>query len=139
MNSSSSVLPIINFFIIILIIFFLFIVYFESRKGINLFYGTTYRIQDGLTTGKTDTFNTSKFDLYVGNSSSALTLTILSSPTNIVGHSIYIKNESTQTITLQSGSGVSLNKGQFSSLTIPSSQTVSFVVYKTSNNFLRLT
>ncbi len=98
--------------------------------------GITLNIQKGVTSGSTDAMVTGGNNLYIGQSSEALSLTISANDANKEGREIFIKNNSAQNITLKGGTGVTLSDGRLN-LTVTPGQTAAFVGLG-GNSFLRL-
>jgi len=108
----------------------------SSQKNTITTYGISWKIQRGKTSGSSDTMTTGGNDLYIGQSSEALNLTILPSESNKEGREIGVKNVSTQNIVMKGGTGVTLDAGGLN-LTVTPGQTAIFV--NTGNDdFLRL-
>ena len=134
MSSSSIFASVVITLIIVGIV--LFILILSLKKNPEYIYGTFFRIQQGVTSGTTDTFNTSLYDIYIGNSSSALKLTIAASPNNIVGREIIVRNNTDNLITLIDGDGVSIIKSN--KLTNIVATVSTLVVVVKPNNFIRI-
>lgn len=99
-------------------------------------HGITLVLQKGVTSGSTDTMTTGGNNLYIGQSSEALSLTISANDENKEGRELFIKNNSSNNITLKGGTGVTLQDGRLN-LTVTSGQTAAFVGTG-GNSFLRL-
>jgi len=97
--------------IIALIIAIIALVWFSSHRSNILSQGIDWTIQPGTSDASktTDSMNTGGNNLYIGNSPNAITLSILTNTTNTKGSEIMIYNNSADTITLASGTGVSVN------------------------------
>jgi hypothetical protein len=133
--SSSSIFTSVIITLIILGIFLLILV-LTFRRNPEFIYGTVFRIQDGVTAGAADSFNTGSYDLYIGNSTSNITLTILSSPNNIVGREIIVRNNTNNQITLREGDGVTITKS--AGLTNKINTIATLIVVGSPNTFQRI-
>ena len=134
MASSGAITSII--IIILIVVFLLFILFIGVRRNPEFIFGTIFRVQQGVTSGTTDTFNTSLFDLYIGNSSSPVKLTITASTNNIIGREIIIRNNTNHQITFIGGDGVTFSKSNQLTTKVDASATL--VVVDRPNNFLRI-
>ena len=108
----------------------------HSRHNSIAAHGITLILQKGVTSGSTDTMVTGGNNLYIGQSSEALSLTISANEANKEGREIFIKNNSAQNMTLKGGTGVTLQDGRLN-LTVTPGQTAFFVGIG-GNAFLRL-
>nr|QBK90438.1 MAG: hypothetical protein LCPAC103_01190 [Pithovirus LCPAC103] len=89
-------------------------------------------------TTASDTFRTNEFDMYIGRTTVNLNLNIPTNDSNRKGRQIFVKNDGTGDITLDTRSLVNFNEGR-----IPNGSTVETGVYAefvfiAQNNLLRL-
>ena len=129
-------LILIIFVIIALIV--LYILYFNKVSDL-VNNGIPLKVQTGVTTGTTDTMITGGNNLYIGASTSAVTLTLASSSSgNEQGDLIYIKNNSADIITVAAGSGITLSPSNITNEKDVESGETAVYVATTTNTFLRL-
>ena len=139
-QSSVTAFNIVNFLmalaaiVAIVVVFFLF----QTHRNSITKFGVAFKIQEGVTSGSTDSMKTGGNNLYIVNSSTALTLTVESSSDNQEGRTIAIKNNTANNTTLVGESGkVTLESGQLN-LTVTPGQTAYFVNIDGKDKFLRL-
>lgn len=128
----------VNAFLIFGLVLFILLIAFLSRRNQEFFFGAIYRIQQATSSGTTDSFNVDMFDLYISNGSNNITLTIPSSPLNIVGRTLVVKNNSTGTITLQAGTGVNITASVGCDLQLSPGDYRELLVNTSPNNFICL-
>lgn len=139
-RSSVGAFNIVNFILILIVIIAVvaFFLLFQTHRNSITKFGISYKIQDGVTSGTTDSMTTGGNNLYIVNSSSPLTLTVMSSTDNQAGRIILIKNNTSNNTTLVGESGkVTLNSGQLN-LTVTPGQTAYFLNTDGKDMFLRL-
>jgi len=122
--------------IIALIVAIVGIIYFNIHKTNILDQGIAWKIQPGVGSGTTDVMKTGGNNLYIGASTSPLTLTINPDPNNITGSEFQIFNNSTNDITIVAASGISLNM-VLNGSTVASGQLANFIATG-ANQFLRV-
>ncbi len=83
-----------------------------KHKNAVLTNGVAWIVQKGTQTNNVDTMTTTGHCLYLGISTAAVALTIAPNSNTATGNEIGIKNNSTETITLVPGTGVSIDQGQ---------------------------
>jgi len=123
--------------IIALIIAIIAIVWFNSHKTAITNNGLALTVQQGVSSGTTDTMNTGGNNLYIINSASPLTLSIAPDDKNVNGSLIQIFNNTANTATLTAASPLSLNTSTIGSLTVGQGELAEFV-FTGSNTFLRI-
>ena len=120
----------------VIVVFFLFNTHRTNAER----HGLAYNVQEGVTTGTTDTMDISINTMYIVNSSSPITLTVAlgTGYTPVVGRVFAIKNNTTNNTTLQGEpGGVTLDAGQLN-LTVTPGQTAQFMATNTTGTYLRL-
>ena len=118
----------------VIIVFFLFITH---RNSITQF-GIAYKIQEGVTSGTTDTMKTGGNNMYIVNSNSALTLTLADEGNHLEGRVLAIKNNTTNNTNIQGEpGGISLDAGQLN-LTVEPGVTALFMAKDRNGTYLRL-
>ncbi len=139
-TSSTSGFDIINLILALLaivgviIVFFLFLTH---RNSITQF-GIAFKIQEGATSGATDTMKTGGNNMYIVNSNSALTLTLADEGNHLEGRLLAIKNNTTDNTTVQGEpGGINLDAGQLN-LTVEPGVTALFLAKDKEGTYLRL-
>lgn len=95
-------------------------------------------IKEGVVDGTSDTFDTSKFDMYIGKSDKNVNLNITASDVNIAGRQLYIKNDTTTNIVLDTRSLTKYSDGKVSNGgTVAAGVNAEFIFVGT-NDLLRL-
>lgn len=139
-TSSTSGFDVINLILALLaivgviVVFFLFLTH---RNSITQF-GIAFKIQEGVTSGATDTMKTGGNNMYIVNSNVALTLTLADEGNHLEGRVLAIKNNTTNNTTVQGEpGGIVLDAGQLN-LTIEPGATALFLAKDRDGTYLRL-
>lgn len=123
---------------VILVIIIHVFVFHESYRVRNE--GLKINVQQGGVNIANDTFNTGGEGIYICNSGIPMTLTIASSTNNLIGRQIYIKNNTSATVTLDTSQLSGYNSGNLPAADqriVKAGQYSTFVFIGT-NNLLRL-
>jgi hypothetical protein len=130
----SNTLGYINLFLIIGLFIFLIIVVFSGRRQEFAITNVAWVVQEGTSSATTENMATGGNNLYIAQSSSALSLTVLPSNTNTIGRQIMIKNTTNNVVTVVAGSGVTIT----GSGTVAASDYGLYVVRGATNSFIRI-
>lgn len=122
--------------IIVIIVLIIFIVLgFTHRNELTAF-GIAFVIQDGVSSGTTDIMTLDGNKMYIGQSSSTLTLTLNKSGNHLKGRVVGIKNNSGNPMTLIAGT-INLNNGRLNN-TVSSGQLALLMATDDTESWLRL-
>lgn len=94
--------------------------------------------ETSVATTTSDTFKTSEFDLYIGVNTATLNLNIPANDTNRKGREIFIKNNGTSNINIDTRSLVNFKGGQITNPTTIESGVYGVFVFESQNLLLRL-
>jgi len=94
--------------------------------------------QTSVATTTSDTFRTSEFDLYIGINTGTMTLNIPANDTNRKGRVIYIKNDGTANINIDTRNLVNFKGGQITNPQTVESGAYAIFVFESQNLLLRL-
>ena len=129
---ASSTLSKVTFFLVLGLLIFLIVLAFANRRREFAITNVSWIVQNGTSTDTKDTMTTGGNNLYIANATSNLSLIIAPNPANTIGRQILIKNVTANTVTLASGSGVSISG------TIAANDYGLFVVVGALNTFVRI-
>lgn len=136
--ASPSYLSWINLVLVIIIIIVIIIltVVFSSHRTELEQYALAYQIQTSSSTATTDTMTLSGNQMYIDQSSSALTLTLNTGSNHLKGRYVFIYNNSGNDITLKSGTAM-VSEGQLN-MTVTKGEEAKLVSVDTKNTWLRV-
>ena len=118
----------------VLIVLFLFL----THRNSVVQFGIAFKIQEGVTSGATDTMKTGGNNMYIVNSSDALTLTLADEGNHLEGRLLAIKNNSGNNTNVQGEpGGITLDAGQLN-LTVEPGVTAVFLAKDTNGTYLRM-
>lgn len=105
----------------------------------DTFVDTNLSIQQTSTaTLASDTFQTNKYDLYLGKNTVTLNLNIPANDSNVRGRELFIKNDGSASINLDTRSLVNFNEGRITNGSTVESGAYAVFTFESSNSLLRL-
>ncbi len=122
--------------IIVIIVIIIIIVVFSSHRNEITNKGIALTIQEGSTSGTTDTMSLDGHRLYIGRSGSPLILTLNKTSGQSKGRTVSVKNNGGTNLTLKAGT-IKLDPGQLGN-TVTSGQLAILVAINDSDSWLRL-
>ncbi|PCJ29165.1 MAG: hypothetical protein COA94_02325 [Rickettsiales bacterium] len=134
-----SKLGIVNLVLIVLIIVFVVTSssMFLSHKNSVQNYGIAFKIQEGVTTGTTDSMVTGGNNMYIANSTDPLTLTLTGNNDHLEGRTVGIKNNTDNNVTLKGQiNGITLDDGGLT-LIVEKYKTAMFISKDRKGTYLR--
>lgn len=123
--------------IIAFILAILIMIWFTSYKNRTLNSGIPWEVQQGTLSATTDTMKVNGNNFYIGKSTSDLTLTVTPDGNNEIGAEFQVYNNSTNTITIVPGTGISLDT-TLNGTTVSSGDTAIFIAAGSTNEFVRV-
>lgn len=94
--------------------------------------------QTTTATTSSDTFQTSKYDMYIGKTTVTLNLNVPANDTNRKGRELFVKNDGTANINLDTRSLINFNEGKITNGSTVESGAYAVFVFEADNNLLRL-
>ena len=135
MADGVSWLALILIIIVIIILIIIIVIFFNHRNQLIAF-GISFNVQNGTTSGSTDTMILEGNQIYLAQSNSPLTLTLNKGNNQQLGRLVAIKNNTGNLVTMQIGT-INLNMGQLNT-TINQGQLALLLATDDKGSWLRL-